>query len=102
MTLKKLVGNPTTRYVDVRSESEFKTGHVKGAVNIPLDQLQQRYSEIKGLGETAVVFYCRSGNRSGQAVGYLLQMGINNIYNGGAIDDVQYYLDRSSNRVGKN
>ena len=101
MTLKKIVSNSSTRYVDVRSENEFKTGHLKGAVNIPLDQLQQRYNEIKGLGEVPVVFYCRSGNRSGQAVSYLRQVGIDNIYNGGSIEDVQFYFNRHSNRVGK-
>ncbi|HJS55480.1 MAG TPA: rhodanese-like domain-containing protein [Chitinophagaceae bacterium] len=93
MTLKEITKNSTTKFVDVRSEMEFKSGHVKGAVNIPLDQFQRRYDEIKGLGKTPVVFYCRSGNRSGQAVGYLRQMGIENIYNGGALEDLQYYLN---------
>ena len=74
MTLKEIAKNTSTKFVDVRSETEFKMGHVKNAVNIPLDQFQQRYGEIKGLGETPVVFYCRSGNRSGQAVGYLRKM----------------------------
>ena len=102
MTLKKKVSHTSTRYIDVRSENEFNSGHLKGAVNIPLDQLQQRYNEIEGLGEVPVVFYCRSGNRSGQAVSYLRQVGIDNIYNGGSIEDVQYYFNRTSNRVGKN
>jgi|KBSSwiStaDraftv2_1062776.scaffolds.fasta_scaffold753913_2 rhodanese-related sulfurtransferase len=93
MTLKEIAKNTSTKFVDVRSETEFKMGHVKNAVNIPLDQFQQRYGEIKGLGETPVVFYCRSGNRSGQAVGYLRKMGIDNIYNGGALEDLQYYLN---------
>jgi phage shock protein E len=93
MTLKAIAKNPSTKFVDVRSELEFRMGHVKGAVNIPLDQFQQRYQEIKGLGETPVIFYCRSGNRSGQAVGYLRQLGIDNIYNGGALEDVEYFLN---------
>jgi phage shock protein E len=93
MTLKEIAKNSSTKFVDVRSEMEFRMGHVRGAVNIPLDQFQQRYKEIKGLGETPVVFYCHSGNRSGQAVSYLRQMGIDNIYNGGALEDLQYYLN---------
>lgn len=93
MTLKEIARDSSTKFVDVRSEMEFSTGHVKGAVNIPLDQIQRRYTEIKGLGNTPVVFYCRSGNRSGQAVTYLRQLGIDNIYNGGALEDVQYYLN---------
>lgn len=93
MTLKEIARNSTTKFVDVRSEMEFKMGHVRGALNIPLDQFQQRYKEIKGLGENPVVFYCRSGNRSGQAVSFLRQMGIENIYNGGAMEDVKFYLN---------
>lgn len=93
MTLKEIVKNPTTKFVDVRSEMEFNSGHVRGALNIPLDQFQKRYKEIKGLGEKPVVFYCRSGNRSGQAVSFLRQMGIDHIYNGGALEDLQYYLN---------
>ena len=93
MTLKEIVKNATTKFVDVRSEMEFKMGHIKGAVNIPLDQFQHRYVEIKGLGQDPVVFYCRSGNRSGQAVTYLRQRGFDNIYNGGAMEDVQYSLN---------
>lgn len=93
MTLKEVTRNSTTKFVDVRSAVEFNAGHVKGAVNIPLDQFQQRYKEIKGLGEIPVVFYCRSGNRSGQAVSYLRQVGIDHIYNGGALEDLQYYLN---------
>jgi rhodanese-related sulfurtransferase len=93
MTLKQIAKNATTKFVDVRSEMEFKRGHVKGAVNIPLEQLQRRYKEIEGLGQTPVIVYCRSGNRSGQAVSHLRQMGFDNIYNGGGLEDVQYYLN---------
>jgi len=93
MTLKELTENTSTKYVDVRTENEFKTGHVKGAMNIPLDQIQYRFEEITGLGNIPVVFYCRSGNRSSRAVGYLRQMGIENIYNGGPLEDVQFYLN---------
>ena len=94
MKLKDVAKNSNTKFIDVRSEMEFNTGHVTGAVNIPLDQLKLRYKEIQGLGKTPVVFYCRSGNRSGQAVLYLSQMGITNIYNGGSLENVQYYLIR--------
>ncbi len=93
MTLKEVIKNNATKFVDVRTEMEFKTGHVDGAMNIPLAQIQQRFEEITGLGNIPVVFYCRSGNRSGQAVGYLRQMGVENIFNGGTLEDIQFYLN---------
>lgn len=93
MSIKEIIKSPTTRFVDVRSTAEFNGGHIRNSVNIPLDQFQYRYKEISELGKTPVVFYCRSGNRSGQAVAYLAQMGIGEIYNGGSLEDVQYYLN---------
>lgn len=91
--MKQILNDSNTKFVDVRSATEYSTGHVKGAVNIPLDELPGRVSEIKELGKTPVVFYCRSGNRSGQAVGFLSQHGYGNIYNGGGIDDLLQSLN---------
>lgn len=92
MTIKEIINNPETKFVDVRTSMEYTMGHVNGSVNIPLDQFQHRYTEIENLGTKPVVFYCRSGNRSGQAVAWLQQMGYSNIYNGGGLEDVQFYL----------
>lgn len=56
--------------LDVRTPEEYQAGHIPGATLIPLDQLSVRYGELP-LDETIVV-YCRSGNRSLEAV-YLLE-----------------------------
>lgn len=93
MTLNEILKLPATKFVDVRSEMEFKHGHLKGAINIPLERIQQRHTEIKNLGEVPIVFYCRSGNRSGQAVSFLRQLGIGKIFNGGSLEDLQYRLN---------
>lgn len=73
--------------VDVRQPEEYSHGHYPGAVNIPLNQLQQRVNEIKEISKP-VVAYCRSGNRSGMAVSILKQMGITNVHNGGGLSDL--------------
>ena len=93
MALIEILKDRNTQYVDVRTKTEFDAGHVTGALNIPLDQFQRRYHEINALGKSPVVLYCRSGNRSGQAVAYLIQKGIKNVYNGGSIEDLQFYLN---------
>lgn len=93
MELKEITKDPATRFVDVRSKAEFNSGHVHGAVNIPLDEFVYRYKEMEGLGKTPFVFYCRSGNRSSSAVNYLNSIGIGNIYNGGGMDDLMNYLN---------
>lgn len=59
--------------VDVRTPGEFASGHHARAVNIPLDQIAARASE---LGEgTRVVVYCRSGARSARAAQILRGKG---------------------------
>ena len=64
--------------VDVRSPAEFQSGHVEGAVNIPLGQLMARLSEIdKG---KAVVVCCRSGARSGSARKMLQSKGYEHVF----------------------
>lgn len=66
--------------VDVRTPAEFSMGSVKGAVNIPLDEVESRVNEFKG--KPYVILFCRSGNRSGQAKSILEANGITNVTNG--------------------
>ncbi|MGL4339978.1 MAG: FAD-dependent oxidoreductase [Rhodoglobus sp.] len=58
--------------VDVRSPAEFTTGHILGAVNIPLEQLRQRHTE---LGNAAVIVHCQVGQRGHTAARMLAQLG---------------------------
>lgn len=73
--------------VDVRTKEEFAQGHYQNAINIPLDQVQQRLDEFK-IMNTPIVAYCRSGNRSGMAVSILKQNGFTDVYNGGGLQDM--------------
>ena len=70
--------------VDVRTVAEFKTGHIKNAVNVPLDKISTQLSLIKKINKP-VIAVCRSGGRSGIAVNILKKAGIE-AYNGGAWD----------------
>jgi phage shock protein E len=74
--------------VDVRSEWEYNEGHVKNALNIPLDEIPARLNEFRKL-KGPFILYCRSGNRSGMAVNILKQAGVTNVVNGGSIVDMQ-------------
>ncbi|WP_434059798.1 rhodanese-like domain-containing protein [Myroides odoratimimus] len=73
--------------VDVRTPSEFASGSVKEAVNIPLDKVSGQLSKFKG--KKHIVVFCRSGNRSGQAKSILEKNGFNNVVNGGTWNNVQ-------------
>lgn len=80
--------NNNKTILDVRTPEEFNSGHVDGAINIPVDQVANRIEEIKEM-PTPIVAYCRSGNRSGMAVSILKQHGITDVTNGGGIDDMR-------------
>lgn len=66
--------------LDVRTPSEFQAGHIDKAVNIDFEN-QTFLSEIKKLDSSKTYFvYCRSGNRSGQAISVMKANGIKDIY----------------------
>lgn len=77
--------------LDVRTPAEFAEGHVEGAVNIPLDQLQRNLSMVSR--ERPVITCCRSGARSGLAESLLRDHGYD-AYNGGAWTNVERLLER--------
>lgn len=60
---------------------------VPGAVNIPLDEVPERWEEFKDMPRPLVIF-CRSGNRSGQAIEFLKSKGISDGINGMGASDV--------------
>ncbi len=76
--------------VDVRTPGEFAQGHIKGALNIPLDTIRNRVSELKSKNKV-VITCCRSGARSGSAKSILTDAGIE-CYNGGAWDGLNSVL----------
>ena len=64
--------------LDVRTVSEYDGGHLEGAINIPVEALSGRLSELNQNDELLV--YCRTGNRSTTAVGILRENGYDRIY----------------------
>lgn len=80
--------------VDVRTPEEFASGHVKGSLNIPLDEIPDQLAQLKSFSK--IVVCCRSGGRSGSAMHYLNKEGFTNIVNGGSWQNV----NQSSKREG--
>ncbi|MEY3250945.1 MAG: hypothetical protein RLZZ27_1053 [Actinomycetota bacterium] len=74
--------------LDVRTPGEFAEGHIEGAQLIDF-QSGNFENEISSLDKNATyAVYCRSGNRSGQAVKVMHDAGFHNVYNlnGGVVD----------------
>lgn len=78
------------KIIDVRSPQEFRGGHVKGAVNIPLDRIRKEVPKIKKTG-VPIILCCASGMRSGNATSILKGEGIE-AYNGGSWGSLNKYV----------
>jgi rhodanese-related sulfurtransferase len=72
--------------VDVRSLSEFMTGHIENAVSLPLDQIQDDAESVIPDKAQTILVYCRSGNRSRTASYELVALGYSSVYDFGGIN----------------
>jgi len=73
-----------TLIVDTRTVEEFSYGAYPGAINIPLDEIEMKTSDL-GSKEREIILYCASGARSAYAARILRQKGFTNVHNGGGI-----------------
>ncbi|TZF98551.1 rhodanese-like domain-containing protein (plasmid) [Chryseobacterium panacisoli] len=73
--------------LDVRTEKEYKTGHIEGSINISLGTIRERYIELDP--EKTYITVCSHGLRSVKAENILKERGFKHIYNGGAWSDLQ-------------
>ena len=71
--LDALLTQGAVRVLDVREDSEFRTGHLPGAIHVPVKRLPDRIGKLRRDKPYAVI--CQSGNRSRSATSYLLDQG---------------------------
>lgn len=80
VSLKELVSNGAI-ILDVRTKEEYKSGHIKGSLNVPLINLNHH---IAGMNkDTTVITCCASGIRSASAKTILKSNGFREVHNGG-------------------
>lgn len=77
---KELVKNGA-QIIDVRSTGEYASGHVKGSINLPLNELSANVNKINK--NVPIITCCASGIRSASAKSTLLSLGFKEVYNGG-------------------
>jgi rhodanese-related sulfurtransferase len=76
--------------LDVRTETEYKTGHIPGSENVSLGTLRERYKELDP--SKTYITVCSHGLRSVKAEHLLKERGFKKVYNGGAWIDLQNSL----------
>jgi rhodanese-related sulfurtransferase len=78
LLLDKLDTDKAPLVVDVRKPVEFGVAHIPGAINIPVDEIENRLNEFKH--NNGVLIYCINGSRTRQAEAILLGADIPNVY----------------------
>ena len=71
--------------VDVRTKEEYDSGHIEGALLLPVQELEGRLDELPI--DKPLIVYCRSGNRSRSAATTLVENGFKQVYDMGGISD---------------
>ena len=82
--LDKIVNENNYVIVDVRTKEEYDTGHVKDAINIPVDTINDKVELDKN---KTIIVYCRSGKRSSTAKQKLIDLGYK-VYDLGAYESI--------------
>lgn len=79
--LKELMRNKEIYLIDVRSGQEYEEGHLDGAINIPVYNIENEIQKkVKDKNET-IILYCSSGSRSKKAKNILEKLGYTEVYN---------------------
>jgi phage shock protein E len=81
----KTITSPRLLVLDVRTPQEFKSGHVKGAVNVPLDELAARIGLVAPDKDTPIAVHCQSGGRATRAKKLLDSEGYTHVENLGSL-----------------
>ena len=77
---KELTKNSQIILIDVRSNQEYEEGHLNGAININVYNIQNEIDKIVKNKEKNIIIYCSSGYRSRKAKEILNKMGYTNVY----------------------
>lgn len=78
--------------LDVRTESEFDSGHIPNAILIPDDEIAQKAEAALTDKNATILVYCRSGRRSALASKELASLGYTDVYDFGGINDWEYEI----------
>lgn len=77
----QLISNINPLILDVRTTFEYANGHLQNSTLIPVQQIQQRLSELSDYKDEHILIYCATGNRSTVAAKILIDNGFTRIYN---------------------
>lgn len=77
VTARQLDGLKGVTLLDIRTDKEYKQGHIPGSLHIPLDEIGNKAKKLRK--DKEMVVYCQSGNRSIWAIKRLMGMGFTHL-----------------------
>lgn len=87
---KEMMEKEDVIIIDVRTEDEYNTSHIKNAILIPNETIgNEKLKEVSNLNQK-IIIYCRSGARSKKAAMKLINIGYKNVYDMGGIMNWTY------------
>ena len=100
-TIKNLFGSEKTDYaqlikegaviLDVRSNGEYAGGHIRGSINIPVNNLESNLHKLQDKNKP-IITCCASGARSASAKSILKANGFTEVHNGGGWSSLQHHI----------
>lgn len=88
---KEMMDTQEVIILDVREQAEYDSGHIPGAVLLPVGTIDETTTaEVIPEKDSKVLVYCRSGNRSKTASAALADLGYTNVYEFGGINTWPY------------
>lgn len=92
---KKIMDNQDDYIIlDVRTKSEYEASHIENAMLLPLDDIDEKATDVLPDKDQLLLVYCRSGVRSKEAALQLANLGYTNIKEFGGIIDWPYDVVR--------
>ncbi len=78
--------------IDVRSPQEFRSGHIKNAINLPMENVLQQIDKVVENKDQKIFVNCLSGARSKASVDMIISKGYTNVHNIGGVSTWKYGL----------
>lgn len=92
---KNMMDTQDVLVLDVREQEEFDTGHIPGAILLPVGTISEATAAaVIPEDDTVVLVYCRSGNRSKTASAALAELGYTQVYEFGGINTWPYEVEK--------
>ena len=92
---KEMMDTQDVIVLDVREQDEYDSGHIPGAVLLPVGTIDEDTAgEVIPEKDSTVLVYCRSGNRSKTASDTLVKLGYTNVYEFGGINTWPYDIEQ--------